>query len=54
MTDRETGKTVRRLQQRAVMTWYAFGPPPACDSRPIVPLAIPRGVFVDSVAMAGR
>ena len=47
MTDRETGKIVRRLQQRAVMTWYAFGPPPGCDDRPVPPLAIRRGVFVD-------
>lgn len=52
MTDRETGKTVRRLQQRAIMTWYAFAPPASCDDRPIPPLAVPRGVRLDSTATA--
>jgi hypothetical protein len=50
MTDRETGKIFRRLQQRAIMTWYALAPPAVCDSRPIPALAVPRGVFLDSAA----
>ncbi|MGH7525421.1 MAG: hypothetical protein ACREMX_01815 [Gemmatimonadales bacterium] len=54
MVDQETGKVVRRLAQRASMTWYALAPAAACDDRPTPALALPGGVRLDSAAAAGH
>lgn len=48
MTDAATGQVRRRLRQRAVMTWYALGPAPECDSRPTPVLAVPNAIRIDS------
>ncbi len=54
MVDQETGKVVRRLAQRASMTWYALAPAAGCDDRPTPMLARPGGVRLDSTAAAAR
>ncbi len=41
---RGTGETLRRLPQRAAVSWYAFGPAPSCEYNDPVDLAIPDGV----------
>lgn len=48
MYDLETGKVVRKLSQRANMSWYAFAPDPANDKREIPDLAKLNGIFLDS------
>ena len=48
MTDRETGRTTRRLVQRTRMNWYVFAPPLDCDRREaILPPADARNVLVE-------
>jgi hypothetical protein len=48
MTDRETGKTTRRLVQRTRMNWYVFAPPLDCDRREaILPPADARNTLVE-------
>ena len=48
MTDRETGKTTRRLVQRTRMNWYVFAPPLDCDRREtILPPADARNELVE-------
>lgn len=44
LVDRASGKTVRRMPQRAGIAWFAFSPEPACDARPPLELAAPGGV----------
>lgn len=46
--DRATGKEIRRLPQRASITWLVFAPESACDSRQPLELAVPDGVRRDS------
>jgi hypothetical protein len=48
MYDLETGKVVRKLSQRANMSWYALAPDPAYDNRVIPELAKENGIFLDS------
>ncbi|WP_394848003.1 hypothetical protein LZC95_11130 [Pendulispora brunnea] len=36
MVERESGRATRKLVQRTRMNWYAFGPSPSCDTRPVI------------------
>jgi hypothetical protein len=45
--DRSTGQVVRRLPQRAAVSWLTLSPPAACDTRPPLQLAVPGGVVPD-------
>lgn len=46
--DAAADTVVRRLTQRAAMTWYALAPDPGCDDRPAPDLAIPGAIRLDS------
>ena len=48
MYDLETGKVVRKLSQRANMSWYALAPDPSSDNRVIPDLAKENGIYLDS------
>lgn len=39
--DRKTGEQLRRLVQRTTVHWYALGPEPRCDARPLPDVAPP-------------
>lgn len=43
--DRGTGQEVRRMAQRVGLSWFAFSPPPACDDRSPLTLAVPQGTI---------
>jgi hypothetical protein len=52
--DRASGQIVRRLPQRAAVSWITFSPPEKCDLRAPLQLAVPGGVTPDTARAAER
>jgi hypothetical protein len=52
--NRASGQVVRRLPQRATVSWLTLSPPASCESRPALELAAPDGVVPDAARAAER